>query len=430
MKKISIVTLGCSKNTYDSELLIGGLKKNKFSIVGEVIDSDCVIVNTCGFLDEARQEGVETILELEDMKNNGKIKAVVVMGCMSERFGEELRKEFSNIDRFFGSNDIEENIKYLCSKDYEKYDPDYDRISLTPPHYGYLKISEGCDNGCSFCSIPLMRGLQKSQPVEWNVLEAKRMVNNGAREILVIAQDSTSYGWDLNPRRSLAELLTELNNIDNLDWIRLHYAHPTHLHNDVIKCFNSLDKLVPYIDMPIQHASSKVLRDMRRGLKIDRIKEKIYKLREVNKNMAIRTSLIVGFPNESDKDFQELYDFVEQIKFDRLGVFVYSEEEGTIGEKVFKDNVPLDVKKERLDELMRLQMQLNLEKNKNLIGSIQKVIVDAHTQEGSSIGRTFRDSPEIDNTITFNSKLKIGEFYNAEIMDASHYNLVGGISNG
>ena len=430
MKKINIVTLGCSKNTYDSELLIGGLKKNKFSIVGEAIDSDCVIVNTCGFLDEARQEGIETILELEDMKNNGKIKAVVVMGCMSERFGEELRKEFTNIDRFFGSNDIGEIIKYLCSKDHEKYDPDYDRISLTPPHYGYLKISEGCDNGCSFCSIPLMRGLQKSQPIEWNVLEAKRMVDNGVREILVIAQDSTSYGWDLNPRRSLAELLTELNSIENLDWIRLHYAHPTHLHNDVIQCFNSLKKLVPYIDMPIQHASSKVLRDMRRGLKIDRIKEKIDKLREANKDMAIRTSLIVGFPNESDKDFQELYDFVEQTKFDRLGVFVYSEEEGTIGEKVFKDNVPLDVKKERLDELMRLQMQVNLEKNKNLIGSIQKVIVDAHTQEGFSIGRTFRDSPEIDNTITFDSKLKIGEFYNAKIMDVSHYNLIGGVSNG
>lgn len=430
MKKINIVTLGCSKNTYDSELLIGGLKKNKFSIVSEAIDSDCVIVNTCGFLDEARQEGVETILELEDMKNNGKIKAVVVMGCMSERFGEELRKEFANIDRFFGSNDIEEIIKYLCSKDYEKYDPDYDRISLTPPHYGYLKISEGCDNGCSFCSIPLMRGLQKSQPIEWNVLEAKRMVDNGVREILVIAQDSTSYGWDLSPRRSLAELLTELNSIENLDWIRLHYAHPTHLHDDVIQCFKSLKKLVPYIDMPIQHASSKVLRDMRRGLKIDRIKEKICKLREASKDMAIRTSLIVGFPNESDKDFQELYDFVEQTKFDRLGVFVYSEEEGTIGEKVFKDNVPLDIKKERLDELMRLQMQVNLEKNKNLIGSIQKVIVDAHTQEGLSIGRTFRDSPEIDNTITFNSKLKIGEFYNAKIMDASHYNLIGGVSNG
>ena len=426
MKKINIVTLGCSKNTYDSELLIGGLKKNKFSIVDEAIGSDCVIVNTCGFLDEAREEGVETILELEDMKNNGKIKAVVVMGCMSERFGEELKKEFFNIDRFFGSNDIEEIIKYLCLEDYGKYDPDYDRISLTPPHYGYLKISEGCDNGCSFCSIPLMRGLQKSQPIEWNVLEAKRMADNGVREILVIAQDSTSYGWDLSPRRSLAELLIELNKIENLDWIRLHYAHPTHLHDDVIQCLN---KLIPYIDMPIQHASSKVLRDMRRGLKIDRIEEKICKLREVDKNIAIRTSLIVGFPNESDKDFQELYNFIEQIKFDRLGVFTYSEEEGTVGERQFEDNIPIDVKKERLDELMKLQMKINLEKNVKLIGSSQKVIIDAHTQEGLSIGRTFRDSPEIDNTITFNSKLKIGEFYNAKIMDASHYNLVGGVSD-
>ncbi len=428
MNNINILTLGCSKNTYDSELLIGGLKKNNFKIVNEIIDSDCVIVNTCGFLDDARQEGIETLLELEEMKKNGKISSIVVMGCMSERFGAELKKEFFNIDRFFGSNDIEQIIKYLCSKDYQKYDPDYDRISLTPPHYGYLKISEGCDNACSFCSIPLMRGLQKSQPVEWNIAEARRMAQNGVKEILVIAQDSTSYGWDLTPRRSLAELLTELDKIDELDWIRLHYAHPTHLHNDVIKCFNSLEKLIPYIDMPIQHASTSVLRDMRRGLKIDRIKEKIFKLKESNKDIAIRTSLIVGFPNESDENFQELYDFIKEVRFDRLGVFTYSQEEGTIGEKQFDDNVPLEVKKERLDELMKLQMNISLEKNRSLIGTNQKVIIDTHTQEGFSIGRTFRDSPEIDNTITFNKSLQIGEFYNAKILEASHYNLIGDVS--
>ena len=427
MNNINILTLGCSKNTYDSELLIGGLKKNNFKIVNEIVGSDCVIVNTCGFLDEARQEGVDTLLELEEMKKNGKISSIVVMGCMSERFGAELKKEFFHIDRFFGSNDIEQIIKYLCSKDYQKYDPDYNRISLTPHHYGYLKISEGCDNACSFCSIPLMRGLQKSQPIEWNIAEAKRMARNGVKEILVIAQDSTSYGWDLTPRRSLAELLTELNKIDELDWIRLHYAHPTHLHNDVIKCFNRLEKLIPYIDMPIQHASTSVLRDMRRGLKIDRIKEKIFKLKESNNDIAIRTSLIVGFPNESDENFQELYDFIKQVRFDRLGVFTYSEEEGTIGEKQFNDNVPLEVKKERLDELMKLQMNISLEKNRRLIGTNQKVIIDTHTQEGFSIGRTFRDSPEIDNTITFNKSLRIGEFYNAKILEASHYNLIGDV---
>ena len=427
MNSINILTLGCSKNTYDSELLIGGLEKNNFNIVNEVIDSDCVIVNTCGFLDEARQEGVEVLLELEELKKNGKITSIVVMGCMSERFGAELKKEFLNIDQFFGSNDIEKIIKYLCSKDYQKYDPDYSRISLTPAHYGYLKISEGCDNACSFCSIPLMRGLQKSQPIEWNIAEAKRMVRNGVKEILVIAQDSTSYGWDLTPRRSLAELLTELNKIDGLDWIRLHYAHPTHLHDDVINCFNSLEKLIPYIDMPIQHASTSVLRDMRRGLKIDRIKEKIFKLKEINKDIAIRTSLIVGFPNESDEDFQELYDFIKEVKFDRLGVFTYSEEEGTTGKKHFKDNVPLKVKKHRLDKLMKLQMNISLKKNRSLINTNQKVLIDTHTQEGFSIGRTFRDSPEIDNTVTFNKRLEIGKFYNASILNASHYDLVGDI---
>ena len=427
IKKIHIVTLGCSKNVYDSELLLGGFKRNNFEITNEPLDADYVIVNTCGFLDQAREESIDVILDLEKLRKTSKISLLVVAGCMSERFEDEMREELYYVDNFFGTNDTNKIIDFICSKAHQKFDPDFNRINLTPKHYGYLKISEGCDNACSFCSIPLMRGLQKSQPVEWNIAEARRMAQNGVREILVIAQDSTSYGWDLTPRRSLAELLTELDKIDELDWIRLHYAHPTHLHNDVIKCFNSLEKLIPYIDMPIQHASTSVLRDMRRGLKIDRIKEKIFKLKESNKNIAIRTSLIVGFPNESDENFQELYDFIKQVRFDRLGVFTYSEEEGTIGEKQFNDNVPLDVKKERLDELMKLQMKISLEKNRRLIGTNQKVIIDTHTQEGFSIGRTFRDSPEIDNTITFNKSLRIGEFYDAKILEASHYNLIGDV---
>ena len=427
MKNVNIITLGCSKNTYDSELLIGGLKKNHFNIVDDIVDSDCVIINTCGFLDDARKEGIDTILEVESLKNNGKISSLIVTGCMSERFSDELKKEITNVDRYFGSNDTAQVIKYLCAKDYEEYDPDYFRSSLTPSHYSYLKISEGCDNGCSFCAIPLMRGLQKSQPIQWNVEEAKRMVSRGVREILIIAQDSTSYGWDLTPRASLSDLLKELNKIDGLEWIRLHYAHPAHLHKDIIQCFKSLDKLIPYIDIPIQHASDTVLKNMRRGLKIEGIRKKIDELKNIDSNIAIRTSLIVGFPNESDRDFRELYDFIDEVKFDRVGVFTYSEEEGTYGQKEYEDNVPSEIKKERLDELMKLQMDINLNKNKNLINTNQRVIVDTHTQEGFSIGRTFRDSPEIDNSVVFKSKLSIGEFYNAKIIDASHYSLTGEI---
>ena len=428
MKKINIVTLGCSKNTYDSELLIGGLIKNNFKIVNDVVDSDCVIVNTCGFLDEARQEGIDTILELENLKNNGKISSLLVMGCMSERFGDDLKQEITNVDKYFGSNDVSQIVKYLCDKEFDQYDPDFQRSLLTPNHYGYLKISEGCDNNCSFCSIPIMRGLQKSQPIAWNVQEALRMTSSGVKEILVIAQDSTAYGWDLNPKASLADLLEKLNDVKDLEWLRLHYAHPSHLTNKIIDCFKYLEKLVPYIDMPIQHSSNSMLKDMRRGLKIEGIRRKIDKIKSINSNISIRTSLIVGFPNESDSDFNELCDFVNEVRFDRLGVFKYSEEEGTYGKAAFSDNIPKKVKKERFDELMKLQMEINLSKNKNLLNSNQKVIIDTQTQDGKSIGRTYRDSPDIDNTVTFNERLKVGEFYNARIVSASAYNLIGEIN--
>ena len=275
-----------------------------------------------------------------------------------------------------------------------------------------------------------MRGLQKSQPLAWNVQEAKRMGDSGTKEILVIAQDSTAYGWDLTPKTSLADLLIELDKIENIEWLRLHYAHPSHLTHKIMDCFGSLDRLVPYIDMPIQHSSNSMLKDMRRGLRIDGIKRKIDRLRSINSNIAIRTSLIVGFPNESEQDFEDLYNFVSEIKFDRLGVFKYSEEEGTYGKDAFKDNISRELKKERFDSLMKLQMEINLANNKGLINTTQKVIIDTHTQDGLSIGRTYRDSPEIDNTVTFKAKLNIGEFYNAKIIDASNYNLIGEVSNG
>jgi radical SAM methylthiotransferase, MiaB/RimO family len=275
---------------------LGGLKKNNFEIVKEPIDSDYVIVNTCGFLNEARQESIDVILDLERIRKNKTIESLIVAGCMSERFESEMREELAYVDHFFGTNDSNKIINFICSKEHEKFDPDFNRIHLTPKHYGYLKISEGCDNGCSFCSIPLMRGLQKSQPIAWNVQEAKRMSEGGAKEVLVIAQDSTSYGWDLNPRTSLDKLLQSLDKVEEIDWIRLHYAHPAHLKKKIINCFKDLDKMVPYIDMPIQHASNDILKSMRRGLNIEGIKRKIDELKDVNPNIAIRTSLIVGFP--------------------------------------------------------------------------------------------------------------------------------------
>ena len=428
MKKISIVTLGCSKNVYDSELLLGGFQKNNFEIVKDPIDSDYVIVNTCGFLDEAREESIEVILDLEKIRKNNTISLLIVAGCMSERFEKEMREELSYVDHFFGTNDSMKIIDFICSKEHHKFDPDFNRIHLTPKHYGYLKISEGCDNGCSFCSIPLMRGLQKSQPIEWNVDEAKRMVKKGVKEILVIAQDSTSYGWDLKPRASLDKLLQSLDVIDGLEWIRLHYAHPAHLHKRIIECFKDLDKIVPYIDMPIQHASDKLLKSMRRGLNISGIKRKIEDLRKTNQNIALRTSLIVGFPDEDEEDFQNLYDFVNEIKFDRLGVFMYSEEEGTFGHRELQDNIPKLIKKERLDEIMKLQRKISLENNTRLIGSNQKVIIDTNTHDGKSVGRTFRDSPDIDNIVTIDSKLQVGQFQEVLIKKVSAYNMIGELS--
>lgn len=429
MKKINIITLGCSKNTYDSELLTGGLIKNKFKIVKDPIDADFVIVNTCGFLDEAREESIEKILDIEELRKNRIIESLIVAGCMPERFEGELKKELKYVDHYFGSDQSSDIIEYLCSETHAQYDPDFTRLLSTPSHYAYLKIAEGCDNGCSFCSIPMMRGLQKSQPVEWNYQEAERLVKTGVREIMIIAQDSTSYGWDLTPKTNLSELLTRLDKIKDLEWIRLHYAHPAHLHESAITCFKNLERLIPYIDMPIQHASDKILTNMRRGLKIDGIKRKIEGLRSQTPDMTLRTSLIVGFPDETDEDFKLLYEFIKEIEFDRLGVFLYSEEEGTYGAKAFKDNIPSEVKKERFDALMSLQNKVSLSKNKNLIDTTQKVLIDAHTQEGFSIGRTFRDSPGIDNTVTFNSKLSIGDFYNAKIVNASHYSLEGEVSN-
>ena len=424
-KRISLISLGCSKNLVDSEFLIGGLKNENFIITDSPEESDIVIVNTCGFLDKSREESVDVILELGELKNTNVIEKLVVMGCFSERFPKELKKELPEVDEFFGTNDHKEIISFLTGKDFSRDDPDYFRTLLTPNHYAYLKIAEGCDNGCAFCSIPLMRGLQKSQPLKWNIQEAKRLASQGVEELLVIAQDSTSYGWDLTPKSSLEELMKELDRIEEFRWIRLHYAHPAHLHRDMIDSFKNFKRVIPYIDMPVQHGSDRMLKLMRRGLKSEGIKNRIKLLREACPEIVIRTSIIVGFPGEEEEDFNALIDFIKEVKFDRLGVFTYSDEEGTYAADSLDDNIPEKVKQQRYDNLMMIQQEISLEKNKMLIGAKDIVVIDKSSEEeGWSIARSYRDAPEIDNYVRIDEYVPEGEFINIEYIDAFEYDLL------
>ena len=347
------------------------------------------------------------------------------MGCFSSRYKDELVKEIPEVDAFFGTSDHSEILSFITGKDFKKDDPDYFRSLLTPKHYAYLKIAEGCDNVCSFCSIPMMRGLQKSNTLEYNVLEANELASRGVKELLLIAQDSTTYGRDLNPRSSLNELLNVLDKVEDIEWIRLHYAHPAHLSRKMIKQFSNSLKLIPYIDMPTQHGSDKILKNMKRGLNSAGIKNRIDLLRQANHDIAVRTSIIVGFPNETDEDFKKLVDFVEDVQFDRLGVFKYSEEEGTSAALDFKDNIPKKIKEERYSELMKIQQKINLSKNKLRLGNIEKVIVDVSNEDGWSLARSYRDAPEIDNYVKVNQKLDVGKFYNVKITDAYEYDVLG-----
>ena len=428
IKNVSVVTLGCAKNLVDSEYLITGLKHIGYQMVNDVDNSSIVIINTCGFLDVAREESIEKILEIEQKKRDGLIDKIIVMGCLAERYGDELQKEISGVDKFFGSEEHEAVIKFISGKPFNLDDPDIIRASLTPKHYSYLKIAEGCDNACSFCSIPLMRGLQKSQPLKWNVQEAERLASRGVKELLIIAQDSTSYGWDATPKTSLHELFSELDKVEGIEWLRLHYAHPSNLHRKMIEQFKNLKKLIPYIDMPIQHGADKMLKIMRRGLKSDGIKKKIDSLRNINDDIAMRTSIIVGHPGETDKEFNELLKFISEVEFDRLGVFQYSHEEDTLAGNMMQDDVPKKVKRERFEETMALQQKINLKKNQSLLGTKQKILIDV-AKDGFSLGRTYRDSPTVDNYVKINTELETGKFYNVKIEKALEYDLVGKVVN-
>ena len=421
-QKLNMISLGCAKALVDSEILLGGLERENFEITQEPEDADTIVVNTCGFLDIAREESIETILQAAKLKETGKLKQLVVMGCLSERYPESLSKEIPEVDRFFGSKDHKQIASFLTGKDFTKDDPLFYRSLLTPNHYAYLKIAEGCDNGCSFCSIPIMRGLQKSRNIDSIMWEAEKLLESGVKELLVIAQDSTSYGWDLKPKKYLGDLI---NSIDTLgfDWVRLHYAHPAHLSKRIIEAMANAKNMCQYLDMPIQHASNKILKSMRRGLGQSGIRDRILQLRQAIPNIRIRTTLIVGYPDESDDDFNTLYNFIEEMEFDRLGVFTYSEEEGTLAEAL-EDNVPQELKNERKDQILDLQASISSEKNHLMVGNTYKVLVDK-TGDSVSVGRTEFDSPEIDNIVHIKKSVPNGEFINVKVESSNEFELIG-----
>ena len=425
MHKLNMISLGCAKALVDSEILLGGLKQNQVEIIKTPAGADTVVVNTCGFLDIAREESIETILQAAELKKSGYIEQLVVMGCLSERYPDELAKEIPEIDRIFGSNNHRDIVSFITGKEYAQDDPLFFRSLMTPNHYAYLKIAEGCDNGCSFCSIPIMRGLQKSRPIPAIVDEAQRLVEQGVKELLIIAQDSTSYGWDLEKKVYLSDLIYALDETlpDSVKWLRIHYAHPAHLSQRIIDAMAATDRVCNYLDMPIQHASDEMLKSMRRGLNQEGIRKRIAKLRSANPGIVLRTTLIVGYPGETEDEFNDLYDFVKEIRFDRLGVFTYSEEEGTLAASL-EDNVTPELKDERKGIILDLQAGISAEKNQEFIGQTLKVLVD-EIGETVSVGRTEFDSPEVDQVVHIKGVVEKGEFCQIQIENANEFELIG-----
>jgi len=424
-KSVNLISLGCAKNLVDSEILLGGMNQTNLDIVQDPESADTVIVNTCGFLDIAREESVNTILEAAELKKTGNLQELVVMGCLSERYPNEIKEEIPEIDRIFGSNDHQQIVSFLTGKDFSRDDPLFFRSLMTPKHYAYIKIAEGCDNGCTFCSIPIMRGLQKSRTISAIMEEAERLTKNGTKELLVIAQDSTSYGYDLDEKVYLSDLIRELNTIKDIDWIRIHYAHPAYLSQKIINAIAESDKVCNYLDMPIQHAADDILKSMRRDSSQNSIRNRITRLRDAVPEIALRTTLIVGYPGETEEHFESLKKFIKEIKFDRLGIFTYSEEEGTAA-AALEDNVPRKVKDERKNSLQDLQQDISLEKNELFIGKELKVIIDKSTEK-VSVGRTEFDSPEIDNIVHVKGQAEVGSFANVKIQEVNEYELIGEI---
>ena len=425
-EKINIVTLGCAKNLVDSEVLMTQLKGNKKDVFHqrEDINPDIVIINTCGFIDKAKQESIDTILKHAKEKEDGIIKKLYVTGCLSERYKDDLKTDIPEVDGFYGTRDLPELLKNFEAK--YRNELLGDRIITTDSHYAYLKISEGCDRPCSFCAIPLMRGRHISKPIDQIILEAKNLIRNGVREIMLIAQDSTYYGIDIYKKRAMSELLKKLSDVEGLDWIRIHYAYPAGFPMDIIEVMRERDNICNYLDIPLQHGSTNMLKIMKRGITREKTDELIKNIRDINPEIALRTTLIAGHPGETERDFQEMYDFVERSQFDRLGIFTYSHEEGTSAHKL-EDNVPEQVKRSRSNKIMALQQKISIEKNKNKVGKTVKVLVD-RVDANNYYGRTEQDSPEVDNEVIIPSKemhLRVGDFYDVKITDSKEYDLIG-----
>ena len=424
--KINVVTLGCSKNQVDSEVLLTQLKGNGIEAVHESKDDDAnvVVINTCGFIDNAKQESIDTILRYVDAKEEGIVDKVYVTGCLSQRYRDDLEKEIPQVDAWFGTRELSRLLKVFKAN--YRHELVGERILTNPAHYAYLKISEGCDRPCSFCAIPLMRGSHVSRPMEELVTEATKLARIGTKELLIIAQDSTYYGLDLYKKRNLADLLKRLSDVEGIEWIRLHYAFPAGFPMDVLDVMRERPNICKYLDIPLQHGSTKVLQLMRRGITRERTEELLHTIREKVPGIAVRTTMIAGHPGEMQDDFDEMMKFIERARFDRLGIFQYSHEENTHAYSM-QDDISEETKQERADAVMELQQGISLELNQQRIGRTLKVLVDR--KEGKDyVGRSEYDSPEVDNEVIIKSPanyLRTGDFVNVRITGATEFDLTG-----
>lgn len=425
--KVNIVTLGCAKNIFDSEVMMAQLKANQYEVEHESSSDDAaiVVINTCGFIDNAKEESVNTILQFADAKKEGLVEKVYVTGCLSERYKDDLEQEIPEVDAYFGTRELPRLLKTLKA-DYKK-ELVGERLLTTPSHYAYFKISEGCDRPCSFCAIPLMRGKHRSTPIEDLEKQAKSLAAQGVKELLFIAQDSTYYGLDIYRERKLADLLKRISDVDGIDWIKLHYAFPTGFPLDVLDVMRERDNICNYLDMPLQHGSTRMLKAMRRGTTREKTTELIHTIRDRVPGIALRTTLICGYPGETDADFQEMCDWVEESRFERMGCFTYSHEENTHAYN-FEDDVPEEVKKKRADHIMEIQGGISHELNQEKVGKTFKVLFD-RVEGGYYIGRTEFDSPDVDNEVLVKQEddlhLRIGDFAQVKIDSADHFDLYG-----
>ncbi|MCJ8163893.1 30S ribosomal protein S12 methylthiotransferase RimO [Pontibacter sp. E15-1] len=424
--KVNVITLGCSKNLVDSEVLMGQLRANEIEVAheSEKDDSNIIVVNTCGFIDNAKQESIDTILRYADAKEAGQIDKLYVTGCLSQRYKDSLEAEIPQVDAYFGTLELPQLLKKL-EADY-KHELIGERLITTPSHFAYFKIAEGCNRPCSFCAIPLMRGKHVDRPIESLVKEAKRLASMGTKELVLIAQDLTYYGLQHYGERKLADLLRNLSDVEGIDWIRMQYAYPSQFPMEVFDVMNERENICKYMDMPLQHISDSMLKTMRRGISKRRTIELVDTIRQRVPDIALRTTLIAGHPGETDKDFQELYDWVEETRFDRLGIFTYSHEENTHSHTL-TDDVPDEVKQERADAIMELQQGISVELNEEKVGKTYKVLFD-RKESGYFVGRTQYDSPEVDNEVLVpadSNYVRLGDFANVKITDSSDFDLYG-----